>query len=67
MGGIEDALPIDDSCRTKIDNGRIAIQKAIEALNEARAPDTEDRVETPVGRSANARSSIQSIFDDVDR
>jgi hypothetical protein len=67
LGGIEDALPIDDSCRTKIDNGRIAIQKAIEALNEARAPDTEDRVETPVGRSANARSSIQSIFDDVDR
>ncbi len=51
----------------KIDSGRISILKAIEDLNDTRAPDSEDRVETPVGRAASARSNIQSIFDDVDR
>ncbi|WP_131114788.1 hypothetical protein [Lichenihabitans psoromatis] len=67
LGGFEDALPIDDPDRAKIDSGRIAIGKAIEDLNETRDPDVEDRVETPVGRAASARSNIQSIFDDVDR
>lgn len=67
LGGVEDALPIDDPDRTKIDSGRIAIGKAIEDLNETRDPDVEDRVETPVGRAVSARSNIQSIFDDVDR
>ncbi|MCF7699960.1 hypothetical protein [Loktanella sp. M215] len=67
LSGFEDALPIDDPDRAKIDSGRISIGKAIEDLNETRDPDVEDRVETPVGRAASARSNIQAIFDDVDR
>ena len=67
LSGLKDALIIDESDRAKIDGGRTAIGKAIEELNELRAPDIEDRVDTPVGRSISARSNIQSIFDDVDR
>jgi hypothetical protein len=67
LNNVEDHLSVGDEHWEKIEDGRRAISKAIDDLNEARAPDIDHRVETPVGRIADDKTGIESIFEDVDR
>ena len=67
MNNVETHLSAGDEHREKIEQGRRAISEAIDDLNESRGPDTDHRVETPVGRVAEDKSGIEAIFADVDR
>lgn len=63
---VEEALPDGDPDLAKVASGRTSISQAIDDLNESRGPDTDTRVETPVGKPSEMKSGIEIIFADVD-
>ena len=66
LNNVEEFLQENDPDLVQIASGRRAINEAIDELNESRDPDTDARVETPVGKSSKMKSGIDTIFDDVD-
>jgi hypothetical protein len=67
LNNVETHLSVEDEHWEKIEQGRRAISEAIDDLNESRGPDADHRVETPVGRVTEDKSSIEAIFADIDR
>jgi hypothetical protein len=66
LNNVEEFLPDGDPDLVKIASGRRAISDAIFELNEARDPDADALIETPVGKPSGMKSSIETIFNDVD-